>query len=948
MSGAGASHPPWARIAAWLDGALELEPAGLEPWLAERLRAGDLDEVGVHALRSLLADRTRLESEGFMQHAAAPPDWREGTAAPPVELQAGQRLGAYRLVRPLGQGGMGQVWLAERADGLFQRPVALKLPHAGLPGGLLAERLARERRILAALDHPHIARLYDAGVTPEGRPFLALEFVDGVPLKQACDARQLGVNERLRLMVEVLQAVAHAHARLVVHRDLKPNNILLGADGRVTLLDFGIAKLLSEPDGDAEASVLTRLGGRAVTPAYASPEQIAGAPIGVASDVYSAGVVLYELLCGHRPYEPARDSVAALEEAILQGDPPPPGAVVDEVAAARCGMALPALRRRLRGDLDTVVLKALARVPETRYPSAQAFADDLQRHLDGLPVQARPAPPLERLLKLVRRRRVESAIAAVAIVALVGGAWAQIAVALALAAGGALALWQARRARHEAQRSRAQAERAARESRHAQAALDFVLDLLRANRITQGDPAAARATTAEALLRAGAARVGAALADVPEVQERVLDALAAMHFEIGLADDAARLRRQRIEVLRRIAGPDDLRIAEALLNLAIDSADTRTRADTAIALAEVQHMLDRAGDHDSVLRARLWIEQARFHAFDRPARSGWCAEQALRTLGERDDDEGFRRDALRLAAKSCLALNDLEAAARWNQAALDEVARRYPAAPIWRVAPLGEQGDVRQALLDHAGAEASLREAYAIARQVCGPGHADTAHLGNRLAALLHATGRRDEAHRLLAESAAALAAQGAGASAVPAAVQGALSVLLLAEGRLDEVEPGLLADIDDLRANYPGAVLLARRLAALGDLRRRQGRLAEAAAALAEAGAIWHTALDDAHPSCFNALRLSEGAFALAQGDAAAALRAFDAVQPPPALQAWRCVPEVLQARCGRAQALACLGRRDEARRDLAELLERVRGDPGRDRLRALEDEAQSIAASL
>jgi serine/threonine-protein kinase len=334
-----------------------------------------------------------------------------GLSGPP--LAAGNRIGPYRLVRELGQGGMGSVWLAERADGLHKRSVALKLPHGLSQHADLRERMAREREILASLEHPNIARLYDAGVTAEGQPYLALEYVEGVPLDVYCvkgtNSTGLDVRARLRLFLQVTTAVAYAHGKLILHRDLKPANILVSDDGHVRLLDFGIAKLLDS--SHASDSKLTELAGRALTPDYASPEQILGEPLGVTSDVYSLGVVLFELLTRSRPYKLKRDSRGALEDAIVQVDPLRPS----EVASA-------ADRAALRGDLDTIVLKALKKDPALRYQTVAAFADDIDRHLDDRPVVARPDSRAYRIRKFVRRNRVMVAAAAVTSMAIVGGA----------------------------------------------------------------------------------------------------------------------------------------------------------------------------------------------------------------------------------------------------------------------------------------------------------------------------------------------------------------------------------------------------------------------------------------------------------------------------------------------------------------------------------------------
>ena len=340
--------------------------------------------------------------------------------APSGGDQPGDTIGTYRLLRELGSGGMGVVWLAERSDGLVKRPVALKLPHQVWQRAGLAERMAREREILATLTHPNIARLYDAGLTAEHRPFLAIEYVEGHPIDTYCRDRRLDSGARVRLFVQVANAVAYAHAKLVVHRDLKPANILVDADGQVRLLDFGIAKLLDQHQ--ARETALTELSGRPLTLDYASPEQIRGEPLTIGSDVYSLGVVLYELLSGARPYKLKRDSRGALEDAILEADPPLPSAVAE-----------PGSRRSLRGDLDTIVLKALRKRPEERYATVHALVDDLERYLEGRPVLARS----DGLWYRVRKFTARNAIA-------VGAAGAVLA---AVVVGASVAAWQARVAR---------------------------------------------------------------------------------------------------------------------------------------------------------------------------------------------------------------------------------------------------------------------------------------------------------------------------------------------------------------------------------------------------------------------------------------------------------------------------------------------------------------------
>ena len=335
--------PPGDR-AGWLDGLRQRRPE-LQPTLAR-----------------LLCGHAQAETDDFLNtlpplHGAPPP---ADTAA------AGRRVGPWQLLAPLGRGGMGTVWLAERADGTHKRQVALKLPRVDWDD-TLAQRMARERDILAALEHRHIARLYEASTDDQGRPYLAMEFVQGEPIDAWCAARAVPVAGRLRLLLQVAQAVSHAHARLVVHRDLKPANILVAPEGQVRLLDFGIAKLL---DGErTQDTTLTRLHGSAMTPDYASPEQIRAQPLPTASDLYSLGVVALELLAGARPYLLKRGTAAELEEAIDRIEPP----LASNVATD------PALRKALRGDLDAILNRALKKRPDDRYTSVADFAQDLQR-----------------------------------------------------------------------------------------------------------------------------------------------------------------------------------------------------------------------------------------------------------------------------------------------------------------------------------------------------------------------------------------------------------------------------------------------------------------------------------------------------------------------------------------------------------------------------------------
>jgi eukaryotic-like serine/threonine-protein kinase len=310
------------------------------------------------------------------------------------EPSPGSTIGPWRLVRKIGEGGMAKVWMAERCDGLMTPPVALKFPRTGHRNSLFCRRLARERDFLNALNHPNIARLLDVGMTFDSQPYLVLEYVEGKRIDDYCRERQLPLKARLELFLQTAQAIAFAHQSLVLHRDLKPSNILITPDGAARVLDFGIAKALEQ--GQTVETDLTLFSGRALTLDYASPEQITGRPLTVTSDVYSLGVVLYELVTGVRPYKLKRKSAAALEEQILETQPPPPSEVVSGKQ----------LRHALRGDLDRVILMALRKVPEARYRTVEAFADDVERYIRKRPVVARPDRPWYRASMFIRRHPV--------------------------------------------------------------------------------------------------------------------------------------------------------------------------------------------------------------------------------------------------------------------------------------------------------------------------------------------------------------------------------------------------------------------------------------------------------------------------------------------------------------------------------------------------------------
>lgn len=409
----------WQKLSPYLDAALEMTNQELTLWLSSlRLQ----DPSGAEQLEVLLQEHRLLVEENFLENGTVP--------LPEVKGLAGQAIGPYTLRSQVGQGGMGSVWLAERNDGRYDRQVAIKLLNIALIGKGGEERFKREGKILGRLVHPHIAELIDAGVSRAGQPYLVLEHIEGDHIDTYCDQHQLVIEARIRLFLDVLDAVAQAHANLIVHRDLKPSNVLVRNDGQVKLLDFGIAKLLEGEGHAAEATQLTVGEGHALTPEYAAPEQLKGEAVTTATDVYASGVLLYILLTGQHPAGTGLRTHADLVKAIVDTEPARPSYSVastqtsSNIATANAAQRATTpdkLSRLLRGDLDTIVAKALKKVPSERYPSVAALADDLRRYLQNEPIGARPDTFIYRTTKFVRRNRMAVALATLALITTAAG-----------------------------------------------------------------------------------------------------------------------------------------------------------------------------------------------------------------------------------------------------------------------------------------------------------------------------------------------------------------------------------------------------------------------------------------------------------------------------------------------------------------------------------------------
>lgn len=769
-------HPREER-AAFLDGACLNRPevrAELDSLLAAYDQADNFLEVlDPEQARSL------IESEG-------PPSYN--------------RIGPYQVVHEIGRGGMGAVYLAERADGQFEQQVALKLVKRGMDSDAILKRFLYERQILARLHHPNIARLLDGGMTEKGQPYFALEYIEGMPLTHYCDTHQLSVEARLRLFQDVCQAVQYAHRNLIVHRDLKPSNILVTEEGTLKLLDFGIAKLL---DTEAEGDTLhTEIGLRALTPEYAAPEQVQGDPITTATDVYALGVLLYELLTGHRPYtfkrrapdavaqvlretEPARPSTAVgRSKEIEHGDGTTETITPDTISKGR-NTHPDRLRRRLTGDLDTVILKALRKGPEQRYASAEAFLEDIRRHMAGLPVNARPVTLSYRASKFIQRHKV--------------GVAAGILVLLSLLLGLAGTTWQA--------------QVAAQEAAKAEEVKEFVLSLFE---VVDPDAFGGEAITARALLDAGATRIETELANQPEVQAEMLMVVGEVYQKLGAYEPALPLIEQALSLRKSLHGPNHLDVVEALIELGV--------------------IRYRQGDYaatDSLYQEALTIQQ----------------EQ----LGQDHLDVA---EVLNNMAVLRWRQGDYAAADSLNNLVLDLRRQHLGPEHLHVAITLTNLGVLARTQGNYEAAEARHQEALTIRRSHFGEKHRQVAESLKNLALTYHSQSRYPEAEALYRESLAIQKDLYEDAHPEIATTLNSLASLLRMKGDYDQAEP-LFREALTMRRELLGPThpSIATTLGNLADLYSLKGAPDQALPLHEEALAMRRTLFGDKHPSVATSL---------------------------------------------------------------------------------------------
>ncbi len=766
----------WRLVSPHLDRVLELSADERLRYLTDLLSE---DSALAADLELLLGEERLVRDEKYLEH-----DAQELLGKPAL---IGQVFGAYALVRPLGAGGMGSVWLARRSDGHFEGTAAVKLLSAALLGPLGASRFRREATILARMKHPHIAQLIDAGVSEVGQPYLVLEYVEGEPIDHWCDRLALDVRSRVRLFLDVLAAAAHAHSNLVVHADLKPSNVMVSKEGRVKLLDFGIAKLLEGEAGGRALTQLTLEGGRAFTPSFAAPEQVTGESVTTATDVYGLGALLYLLLSGRYPAGEPDASPVELLKAIVETEP-------DRLSDA---VHDPRLGRELRGDLDTIAAKALKKRPEERYESVAALAEDLRRYLAEEPILARPDSLAYRTRKFVRRHARSLAAAAVAVFALAA----------------VVAFYGARLADER--------DRATRVS-------GFLTDLL-----SHADPyvSGRGEPTVRSLLDAGAARARKDLTAEPELQRQMLTLLGRIYERRGAYELALPLLDEAVALGRRTLGPSR-ELAQSLNDLGV-AQQQRAELDAARTTLEEALAMRRkvlGEEHPDVAvtyseLGRVFFDQGRLDEAETHFRTALAIRR--KTLGEADHETATSMSDLGLLLRQ-----------KGDRAGAEELFRET--LTVTRASSGLRHPDTATALANlamtvneggnHVAAEAMYRESLAISNASLGREHPDNAQRLASLAGVLRLRGKLAEA-AARNEEALAISRPALGLDHPAVARQEVgLARTYLEQGRPADAEPLLRHALGVQQGSYAADDWrLGATQSLLGDTCTRLSRFAEA-----------------------------------------------------------------------------------------------------------------------
>lgn len=711
--------------------AIDRNPGDRFAWLAQRCGADEALRLEVEALLNESA-----ETAPFLETPSPLPDFPVLPKRKAADELIGQRIGTYKILREIGQGGMGAVYLAERADEQFRKRVALKLVKRGMDTEEILSRFRHERQILASLDHPNIARLIDGGTTEDGLPYFVMEFIEGQPIDLYCSTQKLGTNERLNLFRTVCNAVHYAHQNLVVHRDLKPSNILVTADGTVKLLDFGIAKILN-PDLFPETVLPTKTWERPMTPAYASPEQVRGQAITTASDVYALGVILYELLTGQRPYQFKGYAPHEIAKVVCETEPDKPSTAVvrvitvDDTVGNAATAEADKLRRQLKGDLDNIVLMALRKEALRRYASVEQFSEDIRRHLDGLPVIAREDTFRYRTEKFIARNRLAVAAAAV----------------FALLLAGFLTMTLVQSARVARERDRAERERV-----KAEKVSSFLVDLFK---VSDPDKARGAQITAREVLDKGADKIRAELKDQPETQATLLHAVGEVYYSMGLYERSAALLEEAVQLRRQTLGNDHPDLARSLTALAQSAFDlgqndrTETLTREALAIRRKafgnEHREVAENINDLALLTKL---KGDFAAAEPLYREAIAVQRKLSGNDSLDVATPLHNLGVLLSDKK-----DFVGAEAAEREALEIRRKRLgPDAPDVAMtmhnlaSMLRNKGDI-------AGAEQTLRDTLALRRKIYPEAHPQTALTLHNLGTLLRDQQRYAEAETYLREA---------------------------------------------------------------------------------------------------------------------------------------------------------------------------------------------------